>query len=111
MPTENNKLVITFRSRLRPELGDALTELSTLGARMYELASAMPGFLSYKDYAAEDGEYVSLVEFDTAEHLAAWRNLPEHVAAQQAGRERFFASYQIQVCQVIREYGFDHAST
>ena len=71
---------------------------------MYALASEMPGFISYKDFAAEDGEFVTVVEFDTAARLAAWRNHPEHVAAQQAGRERYFSWYQIQVCRVEREY-------
>ncbi len=100
----HEKLAITFRTRLRPEFAD---ELPALGARMYQLAVGMPGFLSYKDYAAADGENVTLVEFDTAEHLAAWRNHPEHVAAQKIGRERYFAWYQIQICQVLREYEFD----
>lgn len=99
----DQKLVITFRTRLNP---GHEAELASLGARMYELATTTPGFLAYKDYAAADGEYVSIVEFDSAENLARWRNHPEHVAAQQAGRERLFAWYQIQVCEVIREYAF-----
>jgi hypothetical protein len=35
--------------------------LEKLGARMYELATRMPGFISYKDFVAADGESVSLV--------------------------------------------------
>ena len=100
----DKKLVITFRTRLNPGHD---SELMALGSRMYELAIAAPGFLSYKDYAAADGEFVTLVEFDTAENLAAWRNHPEHLAAQQAGRDRCFAWYQIQVCEVVREYSFE----
>ena len=38
--------------------------------------------------------------------LQAWREHPEHRAAQALGRERFFASYRIQVCTVDRDYGF-----
>jgi hypothetical protein len=30
---------------------------------MYELGSAMPGFVSYKDFTSQDGESVSVVEF------------------------------------------------
>ncbi len=96
-------IVIVFRSRLRPGVDPA--PLEPLGARMYELASKMPGFISYKDFAAEDGEGVSLVEFESLETLAAWRNHPEHLEVQRIGREQFFAEYQVQVCEPLRSYG------
>jgi heme-degrading monooxygenase HmoA len=96
-------LVIVFRSRLRQ--GIDLAALEALGGRMYEIASSMPGFLSYKDFTAADGESVSLVEFESEETLAAWRAHPEHVEAQRRGREEFFAEYRIQVCSPIRSYG------
>ena len=54
---------------------------------------------------AADGEGVAIVEFESAETLQAWREHPEHRAAQAAGRERLFASYRIQVCSVERDYG------
>ncbi len=97
----SEKIVTVFRTRLNPGVE---AELGEMGARLYALAAAMPGFLSYKDYAAEDGEFVTVVEFDTAEHLAAWRRHPEHVEAQTAGRERLFSWFHIQVCRVEREY-------
>lgn len=97
------KIVITFRTRLHPGFE---AELADLGTRMYGLAASMPGFLRYQDYAAADGEFITLVEFDTAEHLAAWREHPEHVAAQKLGREKYFSWYKIQVCELLREYEF-----
>ncbi len=36
----------------------------------------------------------------------AWRDHPEHRAAQQMGRDRFYASYDITVCEVIGESHF-----
>ena len=98
-------MVLTvFRSRLRPGLDSAVLE--TLGARMYELATRMPGFISYKDFTAADGESVSLVEFESVETLLAWREHPEHEEAQRLGRERFFAEYQIQIGSPSRTYRF-----
>jgi len=38
--------------------------------------------------------------------LAAWRNHPAHREAQQRGRAAFYAEFQIQVCSVVRQYGF-----
>jgi len=96
-------VVIVFRSRVRPGIEDAI---GSVGARMYELASAMPGFVSYKDFAAEDGENVTIIEFDTLEHLAAWRDHPEHKQVQEMGRQRFFDEYHIQVCTMVRESAF-----
>jgi heme-degrading monooxygenase HmoA len=96
-------MITVFRSRPRPE---ALAELLELGRRMYELATAMPGFISYTDYASEDGESVSIVEFDTPEHLAAWRDHPEHRRAQARAREGVLAKYRVQVCRLEREARF-----
>jgi heme-degrading monooxygenase HmoA len=96
-------VVIVFRSRLRPGVE---SEIVKTGQRMFELASSMPGFLSYKDFVAEDGENVSIVEFESLETLAAWRDHAEHKVAQQQGREKFFAEYRIQVCMPVRAYEF-----
>lgn len=100
----SEKLVVVFRSRLRADVD--LGALETAGARMYELASAMPGFISYKDFTASDGESVSIVEFADAASLLAWRNHPEHQRVQQRGREEFMTEYRIQVCRPEREYAF-----
>src|ERR1051325_2337972 len=98
-------MVLTvFRSRLRP--GSDLATLERLGARMYELATQMPGFISYKDFTAADGESVSLVEFESVDTLLAWREHPEHKAAQRLGREQFFAEYRIQIGAPARTYRF-----
>jgi len=92
-----------FRSRLKT--GEE-AELEPVGARMYELATSMPGFVSYREYQSADGESVAIVEFESKETLAAWRNHPEHLAAQEKGRSRWFAEYRIQVCEAVRDYSF-----
>jgi heme-degrading monooxygenase HmoA len=100
-------VVIVFRSRMRPNIPEAqLGELGAMARRMSELASGMPGFVSYKDFVAEDGENVSIVEFESPEALAAWRSHPEHALAQTRGRTDFFSEYRIQVCTPIRDYAF-----
>lgn len=103
-PHAEQKVIVVFRSRLRDDVDPVALE--QVGARMYELASAMPGFLSYKDFSAEDGELTSIIEFADMDSLLAWRNHPEHLAVQQRGREEFFAAYQINVCQPLRSYSF-----
>lgn len=93
-------MLVVFRSRLRPQVD--LEALGALGARMHALATQMPGFVSYKDYASEDGESVTVVLFESESTLLAWREHPEHREAQRLGRERYFASYEVHVAQVTR---------
>jgi heme-degrading monooxygenase HmoA len=100
-------VIVVFRSRLRAGVEES--ELIAVGTRMYELASSMPGFVSYNEYAAASGENVSVVEFASHETLAAWRAHPEHVEVQRLGRERYFSSYRISVCDVVRDYSFPSA--
>jgi heme-degrading monooxygenase HmoA len=56
--------------------------------------------------AETEGGELLVARFESHEALAAWRNHPEHQAAQQRGRERFFAHYKIEVCESVRAYEF-----
>ncbi|MDT7764679.1 MAG: hypothetical protein QOC63_4099 [Mycobacterium sp.] len=100
-------VIVVFRSRVRSDAD--MSALEALGARMYELGSAMPGFVSYKDFAAEDGETLTLVEFETEEQLLAWRNHPEHIEVQARARAEFFSEYSITVSESRRAYHFNQA--
>ena len=95
-------IVTVFRSRLNP---DAQDEYKQWAARMSALAAAVPGYISHKGFMAEDGERVTVVEFETEESMRAWAVHPEHVAAKKKGRGLFFTGYRVQVCQVIRDSG------
>lgn len=96
-------VLAVFRSRLREENAE---EFQRLAEEMVGIARAMPGFLSYKVFVAEDGERASLIEFDTPEHLLAWRQHPRHVEAQGIGRERFYHEYTLHVGEPLRESRF-----
>jgi len=97
-------IIVVFRARLRPDAD--MAALARVGERMAELAKDVPGLISYKDYTAEDGENVTVVEFASEPQLIAWRDQPEHVQAQERARREFFADYRIQVCRVERSYHF-----
>ena len=100
-------IVIVFRARLRADAD--MAAITAIGERMYALATAMPGFVSYKDFTAADGEAVTVVEFASEPELLAWRNHPEHREAQERGRREFFSEYRIQICRVERGYTFSLA--
>jgi heme-degrading monooxygenase HmoA len=93
-------ILTIFRSRLDPTHATAYRETAD---RMRSLAQAMPGFISFKSFSADDGERVSIIEFESAKTLRAWREHPEHRAAQALGRDRFYTEYQVQVCNIVRQ--------
>jgi heme-degrading monooxygenase HmoA len=96
-------IVTVFRSRLMPGLRE---EYVALVDRMVEIAATMPGYISHKGFFAEDGERVTIVEFAHTEGLEAWRQHPEHVQAQRLGRQRYYAEYHVQVCELVRDSHF-----
>jgi hypothetical protein len=90
----DSRIITIFRSRLRDEYAD---EYSLTADRMVALAESMPGFIDRKSFSAADGERVTVVTFADAASHQAWRDHPEHQAAQRAGIDRFYSDYSIQV--------------
>jgi heme-degrading monooxygenase HmoA len=91
--------VVIFRARVRRF--DA--EYSQVAARMRDLAMREFGCLEF--HAVTEGEHeVALSYWPDEPSIRAWRNHPEHVLAQQAGRDRWYESYSVQVAEVTREY-------
>jgi len=100
---EDAMIVTVFRSRLRPGVRD---EYVALANRMAELAATMPGYISHKGFFADDGERVTVVEFESEEGMRAWRMHPEHRAAQRKAREIYYSEYSLQVCELVRQSRF-----
>jgi len=91
--------VVIFRAKVR-QLDE---EYSRVAARMRDLALAQFGCLEF--HAVTEGEdEVALSYWPDEQSIRAWRNHPEHVLAQQAGRDRWYVSYSVQVAEVTREY-------
>ncbi|UCE30766.1 MAG: antibiotic biosynthesis monooxygenase [Burkholderiales bacterium] len=96
-------IVTVFRTRLRPEASDEYTAWAT---RMAAIAETMPGYVSRKSFVAEDGERVTIVEFESEEAQRAWATHPEHLQAKKKARSDFYSEYRLQVCSVNRETRF-----
>lgn len=95
--------VVIFRAKVR-----ALDEeYSRVAARMRELALSQFGCLEFQA-VTEGQDEVALSYWPSEEAIQAWKSHPEHVLAQQAGRERWYASYSVQVAEISRAY---HATT
>lgn len=96
-------LMTIFRSRLNPDHADEYADAVSLTAGLVEDA---PGFKAHKMFVADDGERLTLVEFETEAAQRHWSLSREHRDAAKAGRARFYSEYKIQICTVNRESEF-----
>lgn len=97
-------VIVLISTTLRADADRAAYD--ALGAQMSQLVETIPGFLGAKDYVAEDGDAISMVTFESHDALRAWREHPDHVVAQRRGKDEIYASYRVEVCEVVRAYDF-----
>jgi heme-degrading monooxygenase HmoA len=107
-PHSSKPVISLFRFRTRDLTPVEREEYSSTLRHMLTLASAMPGFISFRRYMSDDGEAFAVTEFASAEALAAWRDHPDHRTAQQRGRNEFYSEYEIINCTVMHRYGHKH---
>lgn len=100
-------VIVFIRTRLRADCDRAAYD--RLNANMFELVQRIPGFIAVTGYAG-DGEEIGVVRFASLDALRTWREHPDHLAVQQRGRAEFYATYTIEVCEVVRAYDFDASS-
>lgn len=99
--------IILFRSRLT---GAAGAEYETMAAEMLEHAETRPGFIDFTRYRGDDGERLTVIRWKDEETLEAWRQHARHRVAQKLGRDRWYASYHLEVAELVRESRFEKAS-
>jgi heme-degrading monooxygenase HmoA len=76
---------------------------AVMAERMDRLAAEQPGFLGVEAAGAELGITVSYWVDDAA--ARAWKQVAEHLVAQQRGRDVWYADYRVRVAVVQRDYG------
>lgn len=81
-------------------------EYEATSERMVELSAKQPGFLGIESVRDESGAGITVSYWESLEAIRAWRDMPEHKAAQEKGRARFYERYEIRVCTVERGYKF-----
>ena len=73
--------------------------------RMEELAREQNGFLGIESARKVIGITVSY--WQNLDDISAWKNNIEHTEARNLGREKWYKKYQLRICKVEREYGFE----
>jgi len=78
-----------------------------IAAKLRPMLEEIPGFISVERFESlvTPGKLLSLSFFEDEAALAHWRTLPDHRAAQAAGRQEHFADYHLRIAGVIRDYG------
>ena len=76
---------------------------AAMSRRMDALAAEQPGYLGIEAARADIGITVSYWADEDA--ARAWKQVAEHLVAQQRGREVWYADYRVRVAVVHRDYG------
>lgn len=73
-----------------------------MSARMVDLAAQQPGFLGVESARAEIGITVSYWQDESS--AVAWKQVAEHLVAQERGRSVWYSDYTVRICTVTRAY-------
>jgi len=74
--------------------------------KMEELAKEQNGYLGIESARSEIGITVSYWKDEYS--ILAWKSNLEHQEAQKLGKEKWYKKYQLRICKVEREYGFEN---
>ena len=91
--------VVIFRARIK----HLDPEYYSVAKHMRELALSQFGCLEFQAVCEGDDE-VALSYWPSLEHIRAWKNHGEHLAAQQLGKEKWYAAWSVQIAEIVREY-------
>lgn len=80
-----------------------------MAQRMDELAARQPGYLGMS--SVREGLVSTTVSYwASAEDARAWGQHPEHRQAQEAGRDRWYRSYSLQISRIEQGHHWRKAS-
>ena len=80
---------------------------AVMSKRMGELAKEQPGYLGIESAREDIGITVSY--WSDEESARSWKQVAEHLVAQQRGRNVWYRDYRVRVATVHRDYGPDDA--
>ncbi|GAA1406415.1 antibiotic biosynthesis monooxygenase family protein [Catellatospora coxensis] len=79
---------------------------AAMNERMVALAESQPGYLGRESAVLPDGSDLVVIYYADAESIRSWKQHPEHLVAQQLGRQKWLARYRVEVAHVERAYEF-----
>lgn len=94
---------VVFASR---RTADHAPEYAQAAHELEARARTLPGFLGLESARDAEGFGLTVSYWRTEGDLMAWKADAVHALAQVAGRERFYAAYEVRVARVERVYGY-----
>lgn len=76
-----------------------------MAQRMVQLASTQPGFLGVETVRGQNGFGITVSYWSSEEAISNWKAHLEHQSAQKAGKNIWYADYQLRIAKVERAYG------
>jgi len=90
--------VVIFRARVA-SLDD---EYFRTAERLKELAFQEYGCQDFFSVTEGDQE-VSISYWNTMQQIRDWKKCPEHVSAQKKGRQHWYRSFSVEVCEMLKK--------
>jgi len=97
-------VAVIFTSRRTTSFED---EYVAMAERMEKLAEQQPGYLGLEAARGEDRIGVTISYWRDRESARAWKNVAEHLGAQQLGRTHFYEWYRVRIALVSEDWGHD----
>ena len=94
--------VIFTSTRAPSDRGDQ--GYGVMAARMDRLARQQPGYLGHES-AKDESLGITVSYWVDHAAAAAWKQVAEHLIAQERGREVWYSDYTVRVATVERAYG------
>ena len=81
-------------------------QYTLLSERLESLVTAQPGYLGMESVRGEDRIGITVSYWRDRKSAQAWKEVAEHMAAQQLGRSQFYEWYRVRIATVEAEWGF-----
>ncbi|MCG8750017.1 antibiotic biosynthesis monooxygenase family protein [Tenacibaculum finnmarkense] len=86
-------------------LSDNLNGYDAMLIKIESLEKQQKGYLGIESARSAVGITVSY--WEDLDAIVQWKNNIEHIQAREMGRAQWYKKYQLRICKVEREYGFN----
>ena len=96
--------IVVFKSTRTLESNELYDHWSEVTERLVKEVSGFIDYYGYRDPVTRIG--VTIAHFESEESVKRWKELPQHLEAQELGRTDFYENYHVYVSKVEREYSW-----
>lgn len=85
------------------EMTQDLEGYEDMARKMRKLVEKQPGYIAMH-HSMEGRREVTISYWQNLESIKAWKQQPEHRAAQELGRSKWYANYSVQFAKIDKFY-------